>query len=217
MASRIEHTGSDVLEQAEIARSARGVEPRSAAERDQRVAHVHVDRAHREVQLGRDLAVRAALGDTPDHLQLARRETGGAGGRGLRGAEPGELTLGGGLQRTGAEPAGMQARVGEPLAREIVEPGILRGRGPADEQLRAVVRQLDLAVQLERPPEVLDGSLGSLRSRASSPSARACIARASRLPYSEAIVVSARTTRFTSSSSPHAAKTPADQARPFRL
>ena len=97
-----------MLEQAEVARATGGVEPRAAAERDQRVPHVHVDGAHREVQLGRDLAVRAALGDAPDHLQLARREPGSARGRGLAGAELGELALGGRLQRPGAEPAGVQ-------------------------------------------------------------------------------------------------------------
>ena len=66
----------DVLEQAEPGRLARGVHARPAAERDQRVADVHVDRAHRQVQLGRDLAVRAPLGDAPDHLELPGREAG---------------------------------------------------------------------------------------------------------------------------------------------
>ena len=55
-----------VLEQAELAGATRRVDARAAAEGDQRVADVHVDRTHREVQLGRDLAVRAAVRHAPD-------------------------------------------------------------------------------------------------------------------------------------------------------
>ena len=67
-------------------------------------------------------------------------------------------------------------------------------------------------VQVERVLEVLDrGRAARPSARASSPSAPASIASASRLPLPAAIAASARTTRCRSSSWPCSANRPADQ------
>ena len=106
--------GRVVLEQAEPRRLARGVEARPAAERDQRVADVHVDRAHGEEELGGDLAVRAPFGDAPDDLQLPRRQAGG-----------------------GADPAPAAAELGERRARPPPAAGGRRAGAPAGARRRA--------------------------------------------------------------------------------
>ena len=122
------------------------------------------------------------------------------------------------LERPGAEPAGLQARLAEPFAGLLVAARRPRGRGGAHEQLRAVVRQLDLAVQVDRPLEVLDRGRRVALLRASSPSARASIASASRVAaLARRWRASARTTR--AGPPPAAARRTgrAAQASAFRL
>jgi hypothetical protein len=97
-----------LFQQAQFGCLPHGFDAPSAAERAERVADVHVNGAHGEVQLGRDLAVRASVGNTADDLQLAWREAGCRGSIGPCGAACREFVLGRGLEWWGCESAGTQ-------------------------------------------------------------------------------------------------------------
>ena len=67
-------SGARGAQEAGLAGLDAGLDPGAAVELGEDVAHVHVDRARAEEELGGDLAVGAALGDQPHDLELAPRE-----------------------------------------------------------------------------------------------------------------------------------------------
>ena len=150
-----------LADEPELVRAVGGLHARLAVELAQDVADVHVDRARAEEELLGDVAVRAPDGDQPHDLELAAGQPAlAARAAAHRLAERGDLVRRLGGQRAGAELARAAVGAAQALERRLAVAGGGEHDAGAQLDLRALERDVEAAVDLDRARELLGGGVG---------------------------------------------------------